>query len=65
MTNAEERPPTDDVPEADLAEQQIDATAEDEGVDPARLENAGDTDADPADLLEQAISVPLQDDYDR
>jgi hypothetical protein len=64
MTNAEGLPPTEDVPEADLAEQRIvaDATAADEGLNPAQLENADDIDANPADLIDQAISVPLPDD---
>ncbi|WP_373693037.1 hypothetical protein [[Mycobacterium] holstebronense] len=55
-----------DVPEADLAEQQIPADgSDDDGLDPAVLENADDTDANPADLIDQAISVPLpDDDYD-
>ncbi len=56
-----------DVPEADLAEQRIpaDASDDDDGLDPALLENADDTDANPADLIDQAISVPLpDDDYD-
>lgn len=64
MTNAEGLPPTEDVPEADLAEQRIvaDATAADGGLNPAQLENADDIDANPADLIDQAISVPLPDD---
>jgi hypothetical protein len=66
MTNAEGLPPTADVPEADLAEQSLatDAT-EDEGLDLARLENIDEVDANPADVIDQAISVPLPDeDYD-
>jgi len=66
MTNAEGLPPTADVPEADLAEQWLatDAT-EDEGLDLARLENIDEVDANPADVIDQAISVPLPDeDYD-
>lgn len=64
MTNAEEPPPTDEVPEADLAEQRItaDAAVADEGLNPAQLENADDIAANPADLIDQAISVPLPDD---
>lgn len=55
-----------DVPEADLAEQRIPADASDnDGLDTAVLENADNTDANPADLIDQAISVPLpDDDYD-
>lgn len=66
MTNAEGLPPTADVPEADLAEQwlAVDATDED-GLDPARLESIDEIDANPADVIDQAISVPLPDeDYD-
>lgn len=63
MTNAEGLPPTEDVPEADLAEQRM-ATDADNGLDPAHLENAVDVDANPADLIDQAISVPFPDDYD-
>lgn len=63
MTNPEELPP--EVPDADLAEQRIPAHLDEDGLDPARLENADDIDADPADLIDQAISVPLpSDDYD-
>lgn len=67
MTNAEGLPPTEGVPEADLAEQQIavDTSDEDHGLNPARLENVHDVEADPADLIDQATSVPLDDeDYD-
>ncbi|OBK83641.1 hypothetical protein [Mycolicibacter sinensis] len=65
MTNAEGLPPTEGVPEADLAEQRIDTSDEDHGLDPADLENVNDIEANPADLIEQATSVPLPDeDYD-
>lgn len=67
MTNAEGLPPTDDVPEADLAEQRTsaDTTDEEAGLNPAHLPNADEVDANPADLIDQAISVPLSDDdYD-
>ncbi len=65
MTHAD-GPPTDEVPEADLVDQQIDAdTTDEEGLNPAQLENAADVEADPADLIDQAISVPLpSEDYD-
>jgi len=66
MTNSERLPATEDVPEADLAEQQIpvDESAAD-GLDPAVLESADEIEANPADLFDQAISVPLpDDDYD-
>lgn len=64
MTNAEGFPPTVDVPEADLAEQWVEADDDDEGgLDPADLENIGELDASPADVIDQAIRVPLPD-YD-
>ncbi|UVO13061.1 hypothetical protein NM962_02615 [Mycobacterium sp. SVM_VP21] len=63
MTNPERLPATEDVPEADLAEQRIPTDAsDDDALDLAALENATDTDANPADLIDQAISVPLPDD---
>jgi len=65
MTSAEGIAATDDIPEADLAEQQIpiDVSA-DEEPDPTQLTNASAMDANPADLIDQAISVPLPaDDY--
>lgn len=67
MTDAEGLPPAGEVPEADFAEQRItaDPTHESEGLDPADLENAHETDANLADVIDQAISVPLpHDDYD-
>lgn len=63
MTNAEGFPPTEDVPEADLAEQWIGADDDEGGLDPADLENIGELDANPADVIDQAIRVPLPD-YD-
>ncbi len=66
MTNPERLPATEDVPEADLAEQRIPADeSDDEGLDPTVLQNADDTEANPAELIDQAISAPLpDDDYD-
>jgi len=58
---------TDGVPEADLAEQRItaDATDDEQLLDLDRLANADDAEANLADLIDQAISVPLPtDDYD-
>jgi hypothetical protein len=66
MTNTQGLPSTEDVPEADLAEQRMaaDPTDEDEGLNPAYPENAGDIDANPADVIDQSINVPLpSDDY--
>jgi hypothetical protein len=66
MTSADGVPLAGDIPEADLAEQliPIDVSADEEGLDPTHLTNAS-TVADPADLIDQAISVPLpaDDDY--
>lgn len=65
MTNAGGLPPAEGVPEADLAEQQIEADDDDGGLDPADLENIGEVDANPADVIDQAIRIPLpDDDYD-
>jgi hypothetical protein len=67
MTSADPIPQADDIPEADLAEQQIpiDVNADEEGLDPTHLTNASTVDADQADLIDQAIGVPLPaDDYD-
>jgi hypothetical protein len=64
MTSAEEIELPDETPEADLVEQltPADTDVEDEGLDPTHLTNA--TDANEADLIDQAISVPLPaDDY--
>jgi hypothetical protein len=64
MTNAEDVPLTEDKPEADVAEQQIpvDPTLDEAGLDPTQLANRGDAEANLADVIDQAISVPLSDD---
>ena len=64
MTSADGIPAADDIPEADLAEQQIpiDDSTDEEGLDPTHLSNTNAMDANPADLIDQAISVPLPDD---
>lgn len=67
MTNTQWRPPADDAPEADLAEQRIaaDATDEEAGLDLDRLADIVEIDANPADVIDQAISIPLPaDDYE-
>ena len=67
MTSADCSQWPDDVPGADVAEQQIpiDADDDEEETDPSQLIDAGAMDADPADLIDQAISVPLPvDDYE-
>jgi MerR family transcriptional regulator/heat shock protein HspR len=64
MTNAEDIPLTEDKPEADVAEQQIpvDPTVDEAGLDPTDIANRSDAEANLADLIDQAISVPLSDD---
>lgn len=67
MIDAEGLSPSDGIPEADRAEQRLAADVGDEeaGLDPAHLEDIHDKDANPADVIDQAISVPLpHDDYD-
>ena len=66
MTNAEDVPLTEDKPEADVAEQQIAAelTVDEAGLDPTHIANRSDAEANLADLIDQAISVPLSDDDD-
>ncbi len=59
----------DDTPEADLAEQRIPVDSEDEeraGLDPSRVTVDRESDANEADLIEQAMEVPVDDDdFDR
>lgn len=57
-------PVFDDLPEADVAEQLIpvDAADGDAELDFARVRVSSEWDADEADLIEQAIAVPLSDD---
>jgi DNA-binding transcriptional MerR regulator len=64
MTNAEDVPLTEDKPDADVAEQQIpvDVTVDEAGLDPTHIANRSDAEANLADLIDQAISVPLSDD---
>lgn len=54
----------DETPEADVVEQLIPVSAddEDEGLDPDRIAVSGSWDANEADLIEQSIPVPLSDD---
>ena len=63
MTNAEDVPLTEDKPEADVAEQQIpvDLTVDEAGLDPTHIANRSDAEANLADLIDQAISVPVSD----
>lgn len=57
------RPLTDEVPDADAAEQQqpVDDDTDIGGLDLGDLENIADHDANPADLIDQAIVIPLPD----
>lgn len=54
----------DDVPAADAAEQRqlVDDSAEDAGLDPEQVANLPQRDANPSDVIDQAIIVPLPDD---
>lgn len=54
----------DDVPSADAAEQRqpLDDSAEDAGLDPEHVANLRQRDANPSDVIDQAIIVPLPDD---
>jgi hypothetical protein len=53
----------DDVPAADAAEphRPVDISDEDAGLRPGQLTNVAQKDANPADLIDQAIIVPLPD----
>ncbi|WP_448608558.1 hypothetical protein [Geodermatophilus sp. URMC 60] len=52
-------PPGEDVPEADALEQQLAARPGEAG---SPLRSVGDREADPADVLEQEVDVPVDDD---
>jgi hypothetical protein len=56
----------DDVPAADAAEQRqpADAGAEDTGLDFEHVANLLQHDANPSDVIDQAIIVPIPDDRD-
>lgn len=56
----------DDAPEADAVEQliPIDVSDEDAALDAARVTISREADASEADLIDQAITVPLPDDPD-
>ena len=57
-------PLADDVPAADAAEQQqlADVSVEDAGLDTRWVANLIQRDANPADVIDQAIIVPIPDD---
>lgn len=63
MTKPDDRDLGDDVPEADVAEQRqsIDVDDEDTWQDAVRVDTARDSEANEADLIEQAIPVPDDD----
>lgn len=60
----DDTPRADDVPAADAAEQHqpADLCAEDAGLDPESVANLLQRDANPADVIDQAIIVPMPDD---
>jgi MerR family transcriptional regulator, heat shock protein HspR len=62
--NPDENPLPDDVPIADAAEQQqlIEVSAERAGLDFHQLADVLGRDANPADIIDQAVIVPLSDD---
>ena len=57
-------PLADDVPAADAAEQlqPADVSVEDAGLDTLHVANLIQRDANPADVIDQAIIVPIPDD---
>jgi hypothetical protein len=60
----DDTPLADDVPAADSAEQHqsADHSAEDAGLDPRCVADLLQRDANPSDVIDQAIIVPLPDD---
>jgi len=54
----------DEVPAADAVEQQqpVDVSVEDAGLDPGYVTNLLQRDANPSDVIDQAIIVPMSDD---
>ena len=68
MTSPQDNP-FDDAPEADVAEQRTpvdpDEAADGTVLDADRVAGERDWQASEADLIEQTIDVPLDDDFDR
>ncbi len=66
MTNPDGLPLGDDTPEADVVEQLIpvEDSDEDRWAEAPRVTSAKDWEASEADLIDQAIVVPLPDDPD-
>jgi hypothetical protein len=64
--NPDDHPLADDVPVDDAAEQRqpADDSTEDVGLDLDEVADLLERDANPADVIEQAIVVPLPDDDD-
>jgi hypothetical protein len=64
MIYRDDNPLADDIPGADAAEQRqpVDVSAEDAGLDAREVANLLQRDANPADVIDQAIIVPLPDD---
>jgi hypothetical protein len=60
----DDHPIADDVPAADAAEQRqpADISVEDAGLDTGYVANLGQRDANPSDVIDQAIIVPMPDD---
>jgi hypothetical protein len=60
----DDNPLADDVPAADAAEQRqpADISVEDAGLDPEQVADLLQRDANPSDVIEQAIIVPMPDD---
>jgi hypothetical protein len=64
MIHLDDTPLADDIPAADAAQQRqpADMSAEDAGLDPRCAADLLLCDANPSDLIDQAIIVPLPDD---
>ena len=62
--NFDINPMPDEAPVADAIEQHqpTDPSAEDTGLDPEHLTDLTQRDANPSDVIDQAITVPLPDD---
>lgn len=63
MKNVEGIVPVDETPEADAMDQQRLADADDQtGLDTSYVADVAERDANPADLIDQAIVVPVPED---
>ena len=63
-TFLDDKPLADDIPRADAVEQRqpADVSVEDAGLDTRYVANLSQRDANPADVIDQAIIVPIPDD---